>query len=74
MIRSAWAAVRVIHPAPALAVTTLSAALSILLARELGGPLDLAAVALVTASVAGSQVFTGATNDLAAILHRDLDL
>jgi 4-hydroxybenzoate polyprenyltransferase len=64
VIRTAWAAVRVVHPAPALAVTALSAALAYLLAREGGGPVDVAAVALVTVSVAGSQVFTGATNDL----------
>jgi 4-hydroxybenzoate polyprenyltransferase len=64
-LNTAWAAVRVIHPAPALAVTALSAALAVILAREGGGPLDMAAVALITASVAGSQVFTGATNDLA---------
>ena len=54
-----------IHPAPALAVTALSGALALILAREGPGPIDLAAVALVTAGVAGSQVFTGATNDLA---------
>jgi 4-hydroxybenzoate polyprenyltransferase len=65
MVRTAWAAVRVIHPAPALAVTVLSAALATILAREGAGPIDFAAVALVTAGVAGSQVFTGATNDLA---------
>jgi 4-hydroxybenzoate polyprenyltransferase len=65
MVRTAWAAVRVIHPAPALAVTLLSGAMATILAREFVGPLDVAAVALVTAGVAGSQVFTGATNDLA---------
>jgi 4-hydroxybenzoate polyprenyltransferase len=65
MLRAAWAAVRLVHPAPALAVTALSGALAVILARELGGPVDQAAVALITASVAGSQVFTGAANDLA---------
>jgi 4-hydroxybenzoate polyprenyltransferase len=65
VIRTAWAAVRVIHPAPALAVTALSGALALILAREGGGPVEVAAVALITVSVAGSQVFTGATNDLA---------
>jgi 4-hydroxybenzoate polyprenyltransferase len=64
-LNTAWAAVRVIHPAPALAVTALSAALATILAREGGGPVDVAAIALITASVGGSQVFTGATNDLA---------
>ncbi len=65
VLRTAWAAIRVIHPAPALAVTGLSAALAWILAREGPGPVDIAAVALITAGVAGSQVFTGATNDLA---------
>jgi heme o synthase len=65
VLRAAWAAVRVIHPAPALAVTALSAALATILAREAGGAVDVAAVALITASIGGSQVFTGATNDLA---------
>jgi 4-hydroxybenzoate polyprenyltransferase len=65
VLRTAWAAVRLIHPAPALAVTALSGALALILAREGAGPVDGAAVALTTAAVAGSQVFTGATNDLA---------
>jgi 4-hydroxybenzoate polyprenyltransferase len=64
MVRTATAAIRLIHPAPALAVTALSGALAVILAREGGGPIDLAAVALITASVGGSQVFTGAVNDL----------
>jgi 4-hydroxybenzoate polyprenyltransferase len=64
MVRTAMAAVRLIHPAPALAVTALSGALAVILAREGGGPIDLAAVALITASVGGSQIFTGAVNDL----------
>ncbi|MGH2463038.1 MAG: UbiA family prenyltransferase [Candidatus Limnocylindria bacterium] len=64
MLRRAWAAVRLVHPAPAAAVTALSAALATILAAERGGPIDPAAIALLTASVAGTQVFTGATNDL----------
>jgi 4-hydroxybenzoate polyprenyltransferase len=64
VLRVVRAAVRVIHPAPALAVTALSGALALILARE-AGPVNQAAVALTTAAVAGSQVFTGATNDLA---------
>jgi len=64
VLRRAWAAVRLVHPAPAAAVTALSAALATILAVEGGGAVDLATIALVTASVAGSQVFTGATNDL----------
>jgi 4-hydroxybenzoate polyprenyltransferase len=65
MVRTAWAAVRVIHPAPALAVTVLSAALATILAREGPGPINVVVVTLVTVAVAGSQVFTGSTNDLA---------
>ena len=64
MLRRAWAAVRLVHPAPTAAVTLLSAALATILATEGGGPLDAASIALITASVLGSQVFTGATNDL----------
>lgn len=64
MLRRAWAAVRLVHPAPAAAVTALSAALAAILAAEGGGAVDVAAIALITASVAGSQIFTGATNDL----------
>jgi 4-hydroxybenzoate polyprenyltransferase len=45
-------------------VTTLSAALAIILGRETGG-VSGDTLALVMASVFGSQVFTGATNDLA---------
>lgn len=65
VLRTAWAAIRLIHPAPAFAVTGLSAALALILAREGPGPVEIATVALITAGVAGSQIFTGATNDLA---------
>ena len=64
MLRRAWAAVRLVHPAPAAAVTALSAALATILSAEGGGAVNGAAIALVTASVAGSQIFTGAINDL----------
>ena len=64
MFRGILAAVRLVHPGPTLAVTALSGALAAILASELGGPLPATAIALVTASVFGSQVFTGATNDL----------
>jgi len=64
VLRRAWAAGRLVHPAPASAVTALSAALATILASEGGGAVDVATIALVTASVAGSQIFTGATNDL----------
>jgi 4-hydroxybenzoate polyprenyltransferase len=58
------AAIRVIHPAPALAVVVLSAALGAILLNQAGLPLSGRWVLLVL-SVAGSQVFTGATNDVA---------
>ncbi|MGH2456268.1 MAG: UbiA family prenyltransferase, partial [Candidatus Limnocylindria bacterium] len=57
------AGVRLIHPAPALAVTLLSAALGAILLRQAGAPLDGAWLLTVTA-VAGAQAFTGAVNDL----------
>ena len=60
---TAWAAVRVIHPAPALAVTLLSAALGAILLTQASGGLDARWIVTV-AAVAGSQVFTGAVNDL----------
>jgi 4-hydroxybenzoate polyprenyltransferase len=56
--------VRLVHPAPTAAVTALSAALATILAAEGGGRVEAATIALITASVAGSQIFTGATNDL----------
>jgi 4-hydroxybenzoate polyprenyltransferase len=63
MLSTLAAAVRIVHPAPALAVTALSSGLAAILAAETADP-NWAAVWLVTLSVAGSQVFTGATNDL----------
>jgi protoheme IX farnesyltransferase len=57
------AAVRLIHPAPAAAVTLLSGALGAILLAQAGQPPDERLWLLVLA-VAGSQVFTGATNDL----------
>ncbi len=66
----AW--IRVIHPAPALAVVVLSAALAVILATEGGAPADWTAVVMTVLSVAGSQVVTGATNDLAD-RERDAD-
>jgi len=64
MLRWLSAAVRLVHPAPTAAVTALSASLATILAVEGGGGVNVATIALVTASVAGSQAFTGATNDL----------
>ena len=62
----AWmpAALRLIHPAPALAVVALSAALGAILATQAGVPIGERWLLTVLA-VAGSQVFTGATNDIA---------
>jgi 4-hydroxybenzoate polyprenyltransferase len=57
------AAVRLIHPAPALAVTLLSAGLGWILLEQAGMEVGERWVATVLA-VAGSQIFTGATNDL----------
>lgn len=64
MRRVVLGAIRLVHPAPALAVTTLSAALALILEREGGGAIDVTEVALTTAAVGGSQVFTGAINDI----------
>src|SRR5215210_6887792 len=57
------AAVRLIHPAPALAVTMLSGVLGGILLGQAGQSPD-DRLWLVVLGVAGSQVFTGATNDL----------
>lgn len=64
------AAVRLVHPAPALAVTALSGALGAILLAQAGRPIDGAWLATV-AAVAGSQIFVGATNDL---VDRDRDM
>ena len=58
------AALRVIHPAPAFAVVLLSAALGAILSAQAGLPLG-ERWALTVLAIAGSQVFTGATNDIA---------
>jgi len=58
------AAVRLIHPAPAAAVILLSAVLGLILLDRAGQPVD-DRLWLTVLAVAGSQVFTGATNDLA---------
>jgi 4-hydroxybenzoate polyprenyltransferase len=62
-IASAWAAVRLVHPAPTLAVTALSGALGGILLDQSGRNLDEPWLWTVVA-VLGSQVFVGATNDL----------
>ena len=56
--------VRLIHPAPATAVITLSAALGVILLAQSGRPVDTRLVWTVVA-VAGSQILTGALNDWA---------
>lgn len=62
-VASAWAAVRLVHPAPTLAVTALSGALGGILLAQSGRALDAEWLWTVVA-VLGSQVFVGATNDL----------
>jgi 4-hydroxybenzoate polyprenyltransferase len=57
------AAVRLVHPAPTLAVTLLSGALGAILLAQADSPLG-GAWALTVAAVLGSQVFTGSVNDL----------
>jgi 4-hydroxybenzoate polyprenyltransferase len=63
-MRSMLAAVRLIHPAPAAAVIALSGVLGAILLAQEGRPID-QRWWLTVLAVAGSQVFTGATNDLA---------
>lgn len=63
VVAAAWAAVRLIHPAPSLAVTALSGALGAILLAQARRPLGEPWWATV-AAVAGSQVFVGAMNDL----------
>lgn len=58
------AALRLIHPAPAVAVTLLSAVLGAILLAQAGLTPGLR-LALTVLAVAGSQVFTGSLNDLA---------
>ena len=64
MMRPMPAALRLIHPAPAAAVVVLTAALGAILATQAGVPIGESWLFTVVA-VAGSQVFTGATNDIA---------
>jgi 4-hydroxybenzoate polyprenyltransferase len=55
--------VRLIHPAPAAAVVTLSAVLGAILSQQAGQPPLGIRVVLTTLSVLGSQIVTGAMND-----------
>lgn len=61
--------VRLVHPAPTVAVVALSAALSIILAGQSGGVAPWRVVLTILA-VLGSQIITGAMNDWAD-RHRD---
>ncbi|MBW3612461.1 MAG: UbiA family prenyltransferase [Chloroflexi bacterium] len=54
--------VRLVHPAPTAAVTTLSAALALILAEQAGGVPGWR-VLLIVVAVLGSQILTGAHND-----------
>ena len=56
---------RLIHPAPAAAVVSLAAALGAILSTQSGGSAFSTRVVLVTLSVLGSQILTGALNDWA---------
>ena len=69
MIGRVPAAVRLVHPAPALAVVALSAALALIISGQ-SGTTDPLRVLLTVVAVAGSQVATGASNDWA---DRDRD-
>ena len=63
LLGAAWAAIRLVHPAPAFAVIALSGALGAILLAQAGRSID-ASWAWTVAAVAGSQIFVGATNDL----------
>jgi 4-hydroxybenzoate polyprenyltransferase len=63
------AAARLVHPAPTAAVTALSAALGAILLDQAAEPIGTRWL-LVVAAVLGSQVFTGALND---VVDRDRD-
>jgi 4-hydroxybenzoate polyprenyltransferase len=65
VVRTIVGAIRVVHPAPTAAVVTLSAALAAILAAQNAADGLGPRTWLVTLSVLGSQVLTGATNDWA---------
>lgn len=64
------ALIRLVHPAPTVAVVSLAAALATILGLQAGGPTMGSRVVLTTLSVLGSQILTGALNDWA---DRDRD-
>ena len=57
--------VRVVHPAPTIAVIALSGALTVILRQQAGLAVPDLRVLLTVTAVFGSQVFTGALNDWA---------
>jgi 4-hydroxybenzoate polyprenyltransferase len=57
--------IRLVHPAPALTVVALSAALGAIVAAQAGAQPFSPRWALTTLAVAGSQILTGALNDWA---------
>jgi 4-hydroxybenzoate polyprenyltransferase len=64
ILAPAQAAIRLVHPAPTLTVTALSGVLGAVLAEQFGQPLG-GRWWFTVLAVLGSQVFIGATNDLA---------
>ena len=62
MLRGMIGLARLVHPAPAIAVIVLSAALGAILATQADQPVG-ARLLLPTLAVAGSQILTGALND-----------
>jgi 4-hydroxybenzoate polyprenyltransferase len=63
LLSRAWAGIRLVHPAPTLAVTAISGAMGAILQEQAGRAPD-ARWLLTAAAVLGSQIFTGAVNDL----------
>jgi len=59
------AALRMVHPAPAIAVVGLSTVLAAILSNEAGAPAFGGRVLLVALGVLGSQIVTGVMNDWA---------
>lgn len=62
-MRTILGLVRLVHPPPAVAVISLSAALAAIIASQAGTPPFGARAMLTVVAVAGSQFFTGALND-----------
>ena len=62
-LSTVWAGVRLVHPSPTLAVTALSGVMGAVLVTQSGGAVGVRWL-LTVAAILGSQVFTGAINDL----------